>query len=297
MWFEFLLFLEVLVGGLLTGVLYSLVALGFVLIFKASGVFNFAQGAMVLFAALCFTGMVDSGVGYVVAGTLTLVVMFVLACIIERAVLRPMVNQTPISLFMVTIGIAYVLTGVGQYLWGSGVRRLDIGLPTRAIDFHGIFLNEFDLVAAVICGALVLVLAVFFDRTRIGRALRAVADDHQAAVSVGVPIRRVWVIVWTVAGAVSFVTGIVWGSKLGVQPALNLVALKALPVIILGGLTSIPGAICGGLIIGAGEKLVEVYLGPYLGGATESWVPYFIAIVFLAVRPEGLFGERDIRRI
>ncbi len=297
MLFEILFFIEVLVGGLLTGVLYSLVALGFVLIFKASGVFNFAQGAMVLFAALNFAGMIDAGVPPLLAGAIAVAAMIALAYAIEFLVLRHVVNQTPIALFMVTIGMAFVLTGLGQYVWGSGVRRLDVGLPTSAIDLYGVFMNEFDIAAALIAGALVAVLAVFFDRTRIGRALRAVADDHQAAVSVGVPLRRVWTIVWAVAGIVSFVTGVVWGSKLGVQPALDLVALKALPVIILGGLTSVPGAICGGLIIGAGEKLFEVYLGPYVGGATESWVPYVIAILFLAVKPQGLFGEREIRRV
>ena len=294
---ELLFFLEVLIAGLLTGVLYSLVAIGFVLIFKASGVFNFAQGAMVLFAALNLVGLINLGVPLVVAGILTIVIMIGFAYAVEFLVLRRMANQTPIALFMVTIGIAYTLDGVGQGIWSSDVKRLDVGLPTDPIIVLDIFIDKFDVVSAIIAGTLVLVLAVFFSRTRVGRALRAVADDHLAAVSVGVPLRKVWTIVWAAAGIVSIVAAIVWGSKLGVQPAVSLVALKVLPVIILGGLTSIPGAIVGGLIIGAGEKLFEVYIGSLIGNATESWIAYIIALAILAVRPEGLFGEREIRRV
>ena len=294
---EFLFFLEVLIAGLLTGVLYSLVAIGFVLIFKASGVFNFAQGAMVLFAALNLVGFINLGVPLIFAGIITVVIMIGFAYAVEFLVLRRMVNQTPIALFMVTIGIAHTLDGVGQGIWGSGVKRLDIGLPTDPMIIFDIFIDKFDVISAIIAGTLVLALAVFFNRTRVGRILRAVADDHLAAVSVGVPLRKVWTIVWAAAGIVSIVAAVVWGSKLGVQPAVSLVALKVLPVIILGGLTSIPGAIVGGLIIGAGEKLFEVYIGHFIGNATESWVAYIIALAFLAVRPEGLFGEREIRRV
>ena len=296
-------FLEVLTGGLLTGVLYSLVALGFVLIFKASGVFNFAQGAMVLFAALFFVGFIDLGVPVVLSAILTIAVMILLAYLIERLVLSHLVNQEAISLFMATIGISYFLDGFGQTIWGSDIRRLDIGLPQDAFVFGAsvlgddIFVNELDVVAAVVAGALVAVLAVFFSKTKIGRALRAVADDHQAAMSVGIPLRSIWMIVWAVAGIVGLVAGIMWGAKLGVQFSLSLVALKALPVLILGGFTSVPGAIVGGLMIGAGEKLAEVYLGPVSGGAIEDWFAYMLAMIFLLFRPQGLFGEKIIERI
>jgi branched-chain amino acid transport system permease protein len=300
-------FIEVLLGGLMAGVLYSLVALGFVLIFKASGVFNFAQGAMVLFAALTLVRLMDmlkhTFSPLLLSLALTVLIMVALAFLIERAVLRPLVNQPGISLFMATLGISYVLDGFGQAVWGSDVYMLDIGIPKRPIMLlesaipGGVLVPSEDLVAAVIAGVLVAVLGVFFQKTRIGRALRAVADDHQAAQSVGIPLNQIWVIVWSVAGLVALVAGMVWGSKLGVQFSLSLVALKALPVLILGGFESILGAVVGGLIIGAGEKLSEVYLGPLVGGGIENWFAYVLALVFLLFRPEGLFGEKHIDRV
>lgn len=297
--FEWPFFFEVAIGGLLSGVMYSLVALGFVLIFKASGVFNFAQGAMVLFAALSFVGLKDLGVPLWLCFVLTAAIMTAVAFVIERAVLRPLVNQEPIILFMVTIGVTYVLDGVGQMIWGSEVRMLDIGLPEDpSFFFDGkILINQFDMFAALIAGALVAALVIFFQYTKTGRALRAVADDHQAAMSVGIPLQHIWVVVWTVAGLVALVAGIMWGSKLGVQFSLALIALKALPVLILGGFTSIPGAIIGGLIVGAGEKISEVFLGPLVGGGIEDWFAYMLALVFLVFRPQGLFGEKIIERV
>jgi branched-chain amino acid transport system permease protein len=298
-YFEWPFFVEVAIGGLLSGVMYSLVALGFVLIFKASGVFNFAQGAMVLFAALSFVGLKDLGVPLWLCVILTAAIMAAVAVVIERVVLRPLVNQEPIILFMVTIGIAYILDGFGQILWGAEVRILDIGLPDEpSFFFDGkILINQFDIFAALIAAALVAALVVFFQYTRIGRALRAVADDHQAAMSVGIPLQHIWVVVWTVAGLVALVAGVMWGSKLGVQFSLALIALKALPVLILGGFTSIPGAIIGGLIVGAGEKISEVFLGPLVGGGIEDWFAYMLALVFLVFRPQGLFGEKIIERV
>jgi branched-chain amino acid transport system permease protein len=294
-------FLEVLVSGLLAGVMYSLVALGFVLIYKASGVFNFAQGAMVFFAALTFVGLHEKGLPFWLALPATLVVMMLLARVVEFAVLRPLVNQPQIALFMATIGLAFFIEGLAQMLWGAAVRGLDLGLqdePIEWISTHiGMNISKFDLVAAGVAAILVAVLAAFFNRTRIGRALRAVADDHQAALAVGIPLRQIWVIVWGVAGAVATVAGLLWGARNGVQYALTFVALKALPVLILGGFESVAGAIVGGLIIGASEKLAEVYLGPYVGGGIEGWFPYVLALLFLLVRPEGLFGEKIIRRI
>ncbi len=290
-------FFEVLIGGLLSGVMYALVALGFVLIFKASGVFNFAQGAMVLFAALFFVGFIDLGWPIWLSLVVTVVVMILLALAIERVVLRPLVNQDPIILFMATIGITFFLDGFGQTLWGSDVRRLDIGIPEDPLIIAGLYINQFDIYAAVICGLLVLGLALFFQYTPTGRALRAVADDHQAAMSIGVPLNVIWAIVWTVAGIVGLVAGIMWGAKLGVQFNLALIALKALPVLILGGFTSVPGAIVGGLIIGAGEKVAEVFWGEVLGGAIEDWFAYMLAMVFLLFRPQGLFGEKIIERV
>jgi branched-chain amino acid transport system permease protein len=289
--------LEVIIGGLLTGVMYSLVALGFVLIYKASGVFNFAQGVMVLFAALTFVGQINLGLPVWLALISTIAVMVALAFVIERVVLRPLVNQEPIILFMATIGITFFLTGFGQLVWGSDIKVLDIGIPKDPIIIGGILINEFDVVAAVVAGALVAGLAIFFQKTSVGRALRAVADDHQAALSVGIPLKTIWVIVWSVAGIVGLVTGIMWGSNLGVQFSLSLIALKALPVLILGGFTSIPGAIVGGLIVGAGEKVAEVFWGPAFGGAIEDWFAYVLALVFLLFRPQGLFGERIIERV
>ena len=292
-----LFFVEVVIGGLMAGVMYSLVALGFVLIFKASGVFNFSQGAMVLFAALCFVGLIELGILPLIAFALTILIMIALAFAIERVVLRPLVNQPPIILFMATIGITFFLDGFGQALWGSDVKTLDIGIPNQPIDVGGVFINQFDLFAAFTCGLLVVALALFFQYTAIGRALRAVADDHQAAMSVGIPLRVIWTIVWSVAGFVGLVAGIMWGSKLGVQFSLALIALKALPVLILGGFTSVPGAIVGGLIIGAGETVAEVYWGDAFGGAIEDWFAYMLALMFLLFRPQGLFGERIIERV
>jgi branched-chain amino acid transport system permease protein len=294
--------LEVVLGGLMAGVLYSLVAIGLVLIFKASGVFNFAQGAMVLFAALSLVRLMEK-MPLIVALALTLLIMVALAWVIERLVLRHLVNQEGIVLFMATLGIAYFLDGFGQTLWGSEVYTLNVGMPKEpSIILEGTFeggllINMEDLIAALIAALLVAALALFFQKTATGRALRAVADDHQAAQSIGIPLSRIWVIVWSVAGLVALVAGVIWGSKLGVQFSLQQVALKALPVVILGGFTSIPGAIIGGLIIGLGEKLSEVYLGPTLGGGIENWFAYVLALVFLLFRPEGLFGERHIDRV
>jgi branched-chain amino acid transport system permease protein len=290
-------FIEVLVGGLLAGVMYSLIALGFVLIFKASGVFNFAQGAMVLAAATTYAGLVDMGWSGWLAFLAALAVMIVFALLTERLVLRPLVNQPQISLFMATIGLTFVLEGASQAVWGSVVRGLDLGIPDTPLEVSGVLISKFDLVASGTAGALVLLLASFFQWTRTGRALRAVADDHQAALSVGIPLERIWALVWAAAGAVALVTGLRWGSRLGVQFALTQVALKALPVIILGGFTSIAGAIVGGLMVGASEKVAEVYLGPIIGGGIENWFPYVLALLFLLVRPDGLFGEKRIERV
>jgi len=294
-------FLEVLIGGLLSGVMYSLVALGFVLIYKASGVFNFAQGAMVFFAALTFVGITELGVSPWLAFPATLGVMIVLGLLTERIVLRPLVNQPQITLFMATIGLAFFIEGLAQMMWGANVRGLDLGLQDEPLqwvsDKWGMSISKFDLAAAGVAAILVTSLALFFSRTRIGRALRAVADDHQAALAIGIPLQQIWGIVWGVAGFVALVAGLLWGARNGVQFALTFVALKALPVLILGGFESVPGAIVGGLIIGATEKLAEVYLGPMVGGGIEGWFPYVLALVFLLVRPEGLFGEKIIRRI
>ncbi len=289
--------LEVVIGGLLTGVMYSLVALGFVLIYKASGVFNFAQGTMVLFAALTFVGMLERGLPVWAAFLIAAAVMTAMAFVIERLVLRPLVNQEQIILFMATIGLTFFLDGFGQLVWGGDVHPLDIGIPNNPLIFGGVLVNEFDLIAAAVCGSLVAILAVFFQKTAVGRALRAVADDHQAALSVGIPLKTIWVIVWAVAGIVGLVAGILWGSSLGVQFSISLVALKALPVLILGGFTSVPGAIVGGLIVGAGEKVAEVFWGPATGGAIEDWFAYGLALIFLLFRPQGLFGERIIERV
>ena len=290
-------FIEVLAGGLLAGVMYSLVALGFVLIYKASGVFNFAQGALVLFAALTFVSIEKMGVPFWIALAITLGIMVLMGVAIERIVLRRLVNQPPISLFMATIGLSFFIEGLAQTVWGTEVHGLDLGIADEPFDVMGVFISKFDLFAASLSGVLVAVLAVFFQKTKLGRALRAVADDHQAALSVGIPLKHIWAIVWAVAGFVALVAGMLWGSRLGVQFALTLVVLKALPVLILGGFTSVPGAIVGGLIVGAGEKLAEVYLGPFIGGGIENWFPYMLALLFLLVRPEGLFGERHIERV
>ncbi|MFN5047404.1 branched-chain amino acid ABC transporter permease [Roseateles sp.] len=306
-------FLETLIGGLMAGMLYSLIALGFVLIFKASGVFNFAQGAMVLFAALAmarfsewipqWTGLESKLLVNVLAFIVAMSLMVVLAWAIERLVLGKLVNQEGITLLMATLGITYFLDGFGQTLFGSDIYKIDVGMPKDPIFLFekaiegGVLVGQEDLIAALVAAALVGVLALFFQYTATGRALRAVADDHQAAQSIGIPLKRIWVIVWSVAGFVALVAGIIWGSKLGVQFSLSLVALKALPVVILGGLTSVPGAIIGGLIIGVGEKLSEIYIGPMLGGGIEIWFAYVLALVFLLVRPQGLFGEKIIDRV
>lgn len=305
-------FFEVLIGGLLSGVLYSLVALGFVLIYKASGVFNFAQGAMVFFAALSFVGFQEvlpgwtgleagSSIVFWLAFALALAAMVLLGILTEKVVLRRLVNQPPITLFMATIGLTFLVEGIAQGVWGANVRGLDLGIVDEPIewvmDHTGILVSKFDLFAAGAAGVLVTALALFFQYTRIGRALRAVADDHQAALSIGIPLQHIWAIVWGVAGFVALVAGMIWGARNGVQFALTFTALKALPVLILGGFTSVPGAIVGGLIIGASEKLAEVYVGPLVGGGIESWFPYILALGFLLIRPEGLFGERHIDRV
>ena len=288
---------EVLIGGIAAGLMYSLVALGFVLIFKASGVFNFAQGALVLFSALTLVGLMERGVPVWLALGLTMAVMVALAFAIERVVLRPLVNQEYIILFMATIGLNFFLEGFGEMVWGANVKKLDIGIPDTSFVVRGVLVNRLELTAAITAGVLVTILAVFFQRTRIGRALRAVADDHEAALSIGIPLKTIWVIVWSVSGLVALAAGVMWGAKSGVQFSLSLIALKALPVLILGGFTSVPGAIVGGLIIGVGEKLGEVYWGPLVGGAIENWFAYVLALAFLVFRPQGLFGEKIIERV
>jgi branched-chain amino acid transport system permease protein len=306
-------FLETLLGGLMAGMLYSLVALGFVLIYKASGVFNFSQGAMVLFAALAMarfaewfpglTGISSMWVTNVLAFLAAGLLMFVVAWLIERLVLRHLVNQEGTTLLMATLGIGYFLDGMGQTIFGSDIYSIDIGMPKEPIFAFesvfpgGILINKEDLYAALIAATLVFLLSVFFQKTKTGRALRAVADDHQAAQSIGIPLNRIWVIVWCVAGIVALVAGMIWGSKLGVQFSLTTIALRALPVVILGGLTSVPGAIIGGLVIGVGEKLSEVFLGPYVGGGIEIWFAYVLALAVLMIRPQGLFGEKIIDRV
>jgi branched-chain amino acid transport system permease protein len=306
-------FLETLIGGLMTGMLYSLVALGLVLIFKASGVFNFAQGSMVLFAALAMARFaewfpkalhLDSKVlANLLAFAAALVLMIAVAWLVERLVLGKLVNQEGVTLLMATLGISYFMDGFGQTLFGSDIYKIDIGLPKDPIFLlesafqGGVLVNKEDLYAAAIAAALVILLAVFFQFTPTGRALRAVADDHQAAQSIGIPLSRVWVIVWSVAGFVALMAGIIWGSKLGVQFSLAVLALKALPVVILGGLTSVPGAIIGGLIVGTGEKLSEVFIGPMVGGGIEIWFGYVVVLLVLLVRPQGLFGEKIIDRV
>ncbi len=325
--------IEIILNGLMTGVMYSLVALGFVLIFKASGIFNYAQGVMALFAALTLVGFQTGqipfshlinaifgsnlhnwgpGVPAALAIVLTIGVMIGFAWLFERLVLKHMVNQEPIILFMVTIGLAYFMEGFGDLMWGADIKVLDLGIPSggsfwfeditktwaaAGSDYYGMYIDVLDVWAAGIAVILVLALTLFSQYTRIGRALRAVADDHQAAMTVGISLRTIWVIVWSIAGAVALVAGIMWGSKSGVQFSLSLIALKALPVLILGGFTSIPGAIIGGMIIGVGEKLFEYSVGPLIGGATENWFAYVLALAFLLFRPQGLFGEKIIERV
>jgi len=290
-------FFEVLIGGLLAGLMYSLVAIGFVLIYKASGVFNFAQGSMVLFSALTFVSLLERSVPFWVSFLITLLTMLVLAWGIERFVLRPLVNRPPITLFMATLGLSYIVEGLAQAVWGAQVHGLDLGINDEPFELFGILISQFDLFAAAVAGVLVIVLSLLFSKTRTGIALRAVADDQLAALAIGIKLQKLWFIVWAVAGFVGLVAGLLWGARLGVQFSLSLIVLKALPVLIIGGFTSIGGAVAGGLIIGASEKLAEVFIGPYIGGGIENWFPYVLASLFLLVRPAGIFGERAIERV
>lgn len=290
-------FVEVLLAGLLTGVMYSLVALCFVLIYKASGIFNFAQGAMMFFAVLTLVNLMAAGMPFWAAFAATLIMMIMAAVVIERLILRPLTNQPSMTLFMALIGLSIIIEGLGQLIWGNSAFGLDLGIKDVPIALGGIHLSPFDLFAALVAGTLVTLLTLFFSYTATGRALRAVADDHQAALSIGIPLGRMWQIVWGIAGAVALVAGLLWGARMGVQAGLIVVALKALPVLILGGFTSVAGAIVGGLIIGASEKVAEVYMGGLIGGGIENWFPYVFAMLFLLVRPNGLFGERRIERV
>ncbi|MFZ4822390.1 branched-chain amino acid ABC transporter permease [Pseudomonas putida] len=290
-------FLETLIGGLLAGTLYSLVAIGFVLIYKASGVFNFAQGAMLLFAALTFVSLHEQGLPFALALALTVLVMIVGALLIERLVLRPLVNRSQITLFMATLGLSFIIEGLAQGLMGAQVRALDLGIEDVPLFVGELMISQFDLVASGVSALLVAVLALLFNKTRIGVALRAVADDTRAALSLGINLNRIWQIVWAVAGMVGLVAGLLWGARQGVQFSLSLVVLKALPVLIIGGFTSIGGAIVGGLIVGAAENLAEAYIGPLIGGGITPWFAYFLALIFLYNRPAGLFGDRATERV
>jgi branched-chain amino acid transport system permease protein len=290
-------FLEVLVGGLLAGIMYSMVALGFVLIYKASGAFNFAQGSMVLFGALTFVSLLERGLPFAAALAITVAVMLLLALSIERFVLRRLINRPVITLFMATLGLSFMIEGLAQTLWGAQVHGLELGVPDQPFDLGGVAVSAFDLFAAGTAAALVAVLAVLFNRTRLGVSLRAVADDPLAALAVGLDLRWIWSVVWAVAGVVAVVAGLLWGARVGVQFSLSLIVLKALPVLIIGGFSSIPGSIVGGLVVGASEKLAEVYLGPAVGGGIENWFPYVLAVLFLLVRPAGLFGELRVERV
>ena len=294
--FDYSFLAEVLVGGLLSGVMYSLVAIGFVLIYKTSGVLNFAQGAMLLFAALTFVSLVERGVPFALALLITFAVMVALGLAIERVVLRPLVNKPPITLFMATLGLSYVIEGAAQLAWGTQVHGLDLGIDDTPFEVAGILISKFDLFAAAVAAAMVAFLTAFFRFTRIGLAFRAVADDEFAAFAVGLKLPRIWATVWAAAGVVALVAGLLWGARLGVQFSLSLVVLKALPVLVLGGFDSILGAIVAGLLIGATEKLAEVYIGPFFGGGIESWFAYLVALAFLLVRPAGLFGQKFVER-
>jgi branched-chain amino acid transport system permease protein len=289
-------FAEVLIGGLLSGVMYSLVAIGFVLIYKTSGVLNFAQGAQLLFAALTFVSLVERGMPFALALLLTFALMVLLGLVIERTVLRPLVNQPPITLFMATLGLSYVIEGVAQLVWGTQVHALELGIADEPLQFLGIMVSTFDLFAAATAGVMVALLSAFFRYTRVGLAFRAVADDTYAAIAVGLRLPRIWATVWAAAGVIALVAGLLWGARLGVQFSLSLVVLKALPVLVLGGFDSILGAIVGGLVIGALEKLAEVYIGPFVGGGIESWFAYVAALAFLLIRPSGLFGQKLVER-
>jgi branched-chain amino acid transport system permease protein len=294
--FDWAFFAEVLLGGLLSGVMYSLVAIGFVLIYKTSGVLNFAQGAQLLFAALTFVSLLERGVPFALALGMTFALMLLMGLAIERAVLRPLVNQPPITLFMATLGLSYVIEGVAQLVWGTQVHQLDLGIEDTPLEFAGVLLSSFDLAAAAIAALLVLALSLFFRYTHTGLAFRAVADDTFAALAVGLRLPRIWAAVWAAAGVIALVAGLLWGARLGVQFSLSLVVLKALPVLVLGGFDSIVGAIVGGLIVGALEKLAEVYLGPFVGGGIEGWFAYVAALALLLVKPGGLFGKRLVER-
>lgn len=298
---DLLFFVEVLIGGLLSGLMYSLVALGFVLIYKASGVFNFAQGAMVFFAVLSLVGFTEVGLPFWAALPTTVVLMVLVGMATERFVLRPLMSQNETTLLMATIGLAFIIEGTAQLVWGVDVRRIDLGIPDEPMPFlfdnFGIFVSTLDIVAGVVAGVMVVLLGILFSTTKAGRGLRAVADDPAAALSIGVPLKQIWMLVWATAGVIALVAGMLWGARAGVQFALVWVALKALPVLIIGGFTSVPGVIVAGLIVGAIEKTTEVYIGPYFGGGIEGWSPYVLAVLFLLVRPEGLFGEKIIRRV
>ena len=289
--------LETLLGGLLAGIMYSLVAIGFVLIYKSSGVFNFAQGALVLFAALTFVSLVERGVPFLAAIAVTAAVMIIVAVLVERLVLRPLVNRPPVTLFMATLGLSYILEGTAQALWGADVHGLDLGIDDVPVSIAGLRLSRFDLIASATAGGLVALLALLANRTRMGRSLRAVADDPLAALSVGVRLPRIWRRVWSLAGLVGLIAGLLWGARSGVQFSLTLVVLKAMPVLIIGGFDSIGGAVVGGLIVGAAEKLAEVYVGPIVGGGIENWFPYVLAVGLLLARPAGLFGDRTVERV
>lgn len=291
------LFLETLIGGLLAGTMYSLVAIGFVLIYKASGVFNFAQGSILLFSALTFVTLLEKGVPFVGALGITIAIIIAGAVVIERAMLRPLANRSAMTLFMATLGLSYVVEGAAQGLMGAQVHALDLGIEDVPIIIGGVLISQFDLVAALTAVLLAAALALLFNRTRIGISLRAVADDIRAALSVGINLNRIWQIVWAVAGITGLVAGLLWGARQGVQFSLSLVVLKALPVLIIGGFTSIGGAIVGGLIVGAAENLAEAYIGPLIGGGITPWFPYFLAIAFLYIRHAGLFGERVLERV
>ncbi len=295
--FDWLFFTEVLVGGLLSGVMYSLVAIGFVLIYKTSGVLNFSQGALLLFAALTFVSLVERGVPFAVAFVITFAIMVVLGVTIERAVLRPLTNKPPITLFMATLGLSYIIEGAAQLLWGTQVHGLDLGIEDIPFDVGGIFISQFDIFAALVAAGMVAILSAFFRYTRIGLGFRAVADDQFAALAVGLKLPWIWASVWAAAGLVALVAGLLWGARLGVQFSLSLVVLKALPVLVLGGFDSIVGAIIGGLVIGASEKLAEVYIGEYFGGGIEGWFAYVVALAFLLIRPSGLFGQKLVERV
>ncbi|WP_292452243.1 branched-chain amino acid ABC transporter permease [Mesorhizobium sp.] len=295
--FDYQFFIEVLTGGLLSGVMYSLVAIGFVLIYKTSGVLNFAQGALLLFAALTFVSLVERGVPFALALAVTFAIMVALGIGIERAVLRPLTNKPPITLFMATLGLSYIIEGAAQLIWGTQVHGLELGIEDVPLEVGGVLISQFDIFAAAVAAAMVLLLSLFFRYTRIGLSFRAVADDQFAALAVGLRLPLIWASVWAAAGLVALVAGLLWGARLGVQFSLSLVVLKALPVLVLGGFDSILGAIVGGLLIGASEKLAEVYIGDYFGGGIESWFAYVVALVFLLIRPSGLLGQKLVERV